>query len=206
MKMHGPLNIEIPRRMQHLSRDERGYAIPYTVLRDSKGKAHFAVNDERKRQEILREDRCPICGHKLLRGRWSVGGPLSLADERGALIDPPMHYECSHYALRVCPYLAAPSYAKRIDARGVPKGEALIYYDPTLIPRRPDVFMAVMHVGQKFVRQDRFIEYIVPNRPFRQIEYWRQGVMLDAVEGEIIAAASMQESWNTFAKEEGIPK
>jgi hypothetical protein len=189
--------VAIPALMQHLPRDERGYAIPCTVLVDSQGKAHFAVNDELKRQQMLREDRCTICGHKLLRGRWSVGGPLSLLDERGALIDPPMHYECSHYALRVCPYIAAPNYSKRVDAKTVPKDEALIYMDPTEIPRRPDVFIAVMHIGQTFHKEGRFIRFIRPNRPFRQIEYWRQGTMLDPVEGKARAERSMQDYWES---------
>lgn len=194
--------IEIPDQMRHLPLDDRGYVIPYTVLRDRRGKAHFAVNDEYKRQEILKEDRCPICGLKLLRGRWSVGGPLSLLDDRGALIDPPMHYECSHYALRACPYLAAPSYGKRIDAKTVPKDEALIYMDPTEIARRPDVFVAVMHVGQTFKTEGRFIRFIRPNRPYRQIEYWCQGVMIDPVDGKARAERSMQDYWESEAGKE----
>ena len=40
--------------------------------------------------------------------------------ENGAFADPPGHRACVTYALQVCPYLAAPSYAKRID------GETLI--------------------------------------------------------------------------------
>ena len=194
--------VPIPPRMQHLSRDERGYAIPHTVLIDSKGTAHFAVNDELRRQQILRDDCCAICGQKLLRGRWSVGGPLSLLDPRGALIDPPMHYECSHYALEACPYIAAPNYSKRIDAKTVPKEEGLVYMDPTEIPRRPDVFVAAMHIGQTFKKEGRFIRYIRPNRPFRQIEYWRQGKQLDPVEGKERAERSMLEYWESLKETE----
>jgi hypothetical protein len=68
--------IKIPARMRHLAIDHRGYPISVTVLVDEAGRPNFTINDEAKRQEIIREDRCPICGDKLLRGRWSVGGQL----------------------------------------------------------------------------------------------------------------------------------
>ena len=101
-----PVDVPIPERMQHLDRDGRGYVIPWTVFRDSKGKAHFTINDENRRQTVIGRDCCPICAAKLLRGRWFVGGPGSAFHERGAYIDPPMHRECVVYALKVCPYLA----------------------------------------------------------------------------------------------------
>src|SRR6478672_2277487 len=104
----------IPERMLHLKIDERGYAIPWGVVVDDNGTAHFAINDHVVRRRSITEDLCGLCGHKLFRGRWFVGGSKSAFHEHGAFIDPPMHSECAHYALQVCPYLAAPRYTREI--------------------------------------------------------------------------------------------
>lgn len=170
-------NVAIPHRMQRLERDRRGYPIPVAVYRDSTGRAHFTINDEAKRQALIAGDRCPICGGKLLRGRWFVGGPQSAFHSLGAYIDPPMHNECAHYALQVCPYIAAPNYARRIDANTLPPGERRILIDNTTIPARPDYFVAVMTTGQinMKVSGTDFVQYIQPRRPYSRIEFWRHG-------------------------------
>jgi hypothetical protein len=100
--------VPIPALMKERQVDPRGYPIPWNVLVDSTGKAHFTINDESLRQMAIRDRLCPICGHRLWRGMWFVGGPGSALHEHGAYIDPPMHKPCAEYALKVCPYLAAP--------------------------------------------------------------------------------------------------
>lgn len=169
-------NVAIPARMAHLERDRRGYPIPVSVYRDSDGRPHFTIIDELKRQRVIADDRCPICGGKLTRGRWFVGGPMSAFNNRGAYIDPPMHGECARYALRVCPYLAAPNYDKRIDDKTLPPGDdAPLLLDPTLIPERPDYFVAVMATGQKLIMNGGVVQYIAPKRPYSKIEFWQYG-------------------------------
>ncbi|MCV9964336.1 hypothetical protein OIU34_20830 [Pararhizobium sp. BT-229] len=107
--------VSIPERMRALPIDPRGYPVPVNVTRDRHGKPNFATNDETVRQTLFREDRCGICGEKLLRGRWSIGGPGSALHPDGAFLDPPMHYECAQYAVQVCPYLAMPTYSKSVS-------------------------------------------------------------------------------------------
>ena len=109
--------VPIPARMAHLDRDRRGYPIFFMAYRDQQGRPHFTINDERKRQIVIARDLCSICGAPLLRGRWFLGGDLSAFDANGAYIDPPMHDECVHYALRVCPYLASPSWSHYVAGR-----------------------------------------------------------------------------------------
>ena len=162
-----------------LPRDQRGYIIPWVVYRDRDGRAHFTINDDAKREHVLKHDLCPICGKKLFRGRWFVGGPASAFHPRGAYIDPPMHYECAHYALEVCPYLAAPNYSKRLDDKLLPEGEAPMLMDPTMDPTRPDVFVAVMATGQRIRRESIFQSYITPKRPYLRVEFWRHGRQVD---------------------------
>lgn len=181
--------IAIPKRMQHLARDPRGYPIPAGVFRDNEGRPHFTVNDEGFRTLCLLDDLCPICGTKLAPLRWFVGGVRSAFHERGAYYDPPMHGDCMRYALRVCPYLAAPNYGKRLDARTVRTDEpARIFWDETQIEDRPILFVAVLARGQRLTRP---AFYVAPTRPYRGVEFWRHGKLVGSVEGQRIVAEVM---------------
>lgn len=179
-------SIRIPDRMKHLKVDARGYAIPYGVIIDRDGTVHFAINDEHIRRDSIQRDLCSICGKPLLRGRWFVGGPLSAFHPQGAFVDPPMHYECSHYALQVCPYLAAPRYTKEIgqakaDAKRSALDENMILIDNTMIPGRPrdDTFIAICTAGQ-----DVFDNFNTkPKHPYITVEFWLHGKMRERLTG-----------------------
>jgi hypothetical protein len=180
--------IAIPDRMKHLDRDSRGFPIPWSVYRDRSGKAHFAINDEIQRLSALRGGLCPICGGLLYRGRWFVGGPISAFHENGAFADPPMHTECARYALMVCPYLAAPSYARRVDDRTLAKDDNIpLLLDPTSLERRPGLFVCLMATGQKITKD--FRPNVIPRKPFVQVQYWREGKQLSTAIGEALVEA-----------------
>lgn len=164
--------IPLPLRMRHLKRDSRGYAIPATVYVDPDGKAHFTINDELKRRVAILKRLCPICGKRLKPDYWFVGGPQSAFDPRGAYIDLPMHDECAHYALRVCPYLAAPVYSGRIDARTLTKDNPILLVDQTMIPDRPEFFVAVCCKKFSLINSG---QYIKPTQPYRAVEFWQHG-------------------------------
>ena len=106
--------VDIPDRMKKLPRDARGYPIPYVVLRGPDGAAYFTINDDRRVMQCRRGDLCPICGEKLTRGRWFLGGPRSAFDARGGYFDGPMHDSCMRYSASVCPYISNPKYRHRI--------------------------------------------------------------------------------------------
>jgi hypothetical protein len=149
------------------------------VFRDKTGRPHFTINNEANRFMLLMHDKCSICGQKLLRLRWFVGGPLSAFHEHGSYMDPPLHRECMHYALQVCPYLALPSYTKRIAARTVRNPESnRIFMDQTQIPDRPVVFVCVGATGQSIRNTGNPLSpiYVTPKRPpYKAIEYWKDG-------------------------------
>lgn len=174
--------VKIPERMSSLPLDERGYPIPFIVFRDDNNKPHFTINDEYKRLSIIKQDRCPICGEKLLRGRWFVGGPLSAFHPEGLYLDSGMHHECMNYAMQVCPYLAAPKYLKRISDKTVKTediSQSRLFIDPTVIDARPDVFVAIMTTGQKLIGKGSLSLKIRPKKPCVDIQYWKYGKQID---------------------------
>lgn len=174
--------VPIPSIMKHLALDRRGLPIPYVVFRDEAGTPHFTINDTIKVHEVIRFRKCSICGGGLPRGLWFVGGPMSALHEHGAYLDPPLHWECASYALQVCPYLAAPKYAGRlddatIDPEALPEGGILTLQDNTMIAERPDVFVAGMTTGYKVTSP---MGHLVPKRPWKQMRFFRHGVQLSS--------------------------
>jgi len=186
--------IPIPQRMAHLKRDPRGYPIPAMVLIDDGGRPHFQINDERIRQRLIAQDRCVICGGRLFRGRWFIGGALSAFSERGLYIDPPTHAECAEFALKVCPYLAAPHYGRELAARTM-KGRTAegvaVVVDDTTLSGRPlgECFVAVMAVRQDLIRAQgqfwrvgfeahdvRYVRHAVGGA--REVQVWRHGARI----------------------------
>jgi hypothetical protein len=198
-------DVPIPDEMAKLDRDPRGYPIPWMAYRDEYGRAHFQINDDKHRAEALRLNLCSICGGKLQRGRWFVGGPLSAFHPLGAFIDPPIHHACMRYAVQVCPFLAAPNYAKRVDAKTLNKNDSkMLLFDPTIIARRPSFFCAVMAIGQKLTG-NLMSPNIVPQRPYRRVEYWRHGVRLSDNEGEALLALDRQ-NWPGLIENQKRPR
>lgn len=176
-------DVPIPKRMLKLPRDPRGYPIPVIVYRDGEGNPHFTINDHIVVIGIRQTDRCSICGEPLKRNRWFAGGPGSAFDPNGTFIDPPAHGSCIRYAMQVCPYLAAPSYGKRIDAKTIRNvREQLVLRDPTLDPARPEVFCCCHATTQHWHRSANGQLYVTPARPYISVEFWRHGTQLSPEE------------------------
>lgn len=181
------LDTPIPDRMKHLPLDPRGYPIPSNVFRDKNGTPHFTINDELIRQTQIRDNLCPICGKKNSAGLWFVGGPLSAFHPQGAYNDLPMHKECAVYALKICPYLAMPSYHHRLDEKTLNKipeedREVRTFVDPTMLATRPPVFV-LARTKSYIVGPDGY--HLVPMRPWLEVEVWKDGAMLTKQQGMI---------------------
>lgn len=180
----------MPIRVARLPRDHRGLPIPFIVLRDLEGKPHFTVNDARKQHECVVKSLCGICGQRLFKGNlWFVGGPLSAFNKKGAYIDGPMHPECAFYALQTCPFLAAPKYMNRLDDRTLkPELGHVTLVDPTMLPGRPKLFVAMRcekarHDGQ----------YFHPYRPAKTFQFWVKGQKIELEEGIKMAMDAFEE-------------
>jgi hypothetical protein len=166
-----------PPRIARLPRDRRGYPIPWNVLCAEDGTPFFTVNDDRKAWKAIRQHLCPLCGDRLGRWLWFVGGPLSAFHPDGWYLDLPGHHECVTFALATCPYLAAPVYLGRIDVANPAKlpPEARIVLDETIISERPDLFVAVGAEAVEAQERGLLVPYIRPARPVLAYEFWRHG-------------------------------
>jgi hypothetical protein len=168
---------DMPDRIARRPRDKRGYPIPWNVLRADDGTAFFTINDDRRSADALREQRCPLCGERLGKWKWWVGGPRSAFDLHGWFLDLPGHYECMKFALETCPYLAAPKYLGRIDVVNPAKlpAEAHVLLDETQIPERPEVFVAIASDQYEFSERGPLFPYTRPARPVLAVAFWRHG-------------------------------
>lgn len=179
--------VPIPERMQTLPKDARGYPIPFNVFRDDVGAPHFAINDHAKAMECITRRLCPICGGPHTRTAWMAGGPLSAFHPHGSYFDQPMHEECVKYAIVVCPYLAMPKYAKRIDTKTLnPEhvSEHRVFADLTQMPDRPDPFVLVETQGVEVQasKQHRATVHLRPVRPYLSVEFWSKGARISYAE------------------------
>jgi hypothetical protein len=185
MKLQSFLDVPIPSRMQQLPRDARGYPVPVIVFIDEAGRPHLQISDEAKRERVIANRLCGICGQPLSRGKWFVGGAVSAFDPAGAYLDPPLHGECLRYAMQVCPYLGAPRYAKRIDGatlRQDGESQYALSTDPFILEGRPKIFVTVMALEMRVVRGELGQAYMLPKKPYRHVEYWQYGSPIDAAD------------------------
>ncbi|WP_328755506.1 SEC-C domain-containing protein [Streptomyces sp. NBC_00269] len=116
--VHAPQEtVALPRRMQHLKRDRRGYPVIATVERSAAG-VNFGAISERRKLALATFDWCAVCG--LPFGdelRWQVilqDGPLPTAEISG---EAPVHEVCALYAAQVCPFLFSPNSRLGDEAR-----------------------------------------------------------------------------------------
>ena len=179
--------IPLPREMAKLPRDARGYPIPFLVLIDKSGQPQFTINDHKKAILCRKEGRCAICGRRFTnhpvsfhREMWFVGGSRCFLHAHGAFIDPPMHYECAAYALRVCPFLAARRYTVRIDdakldPANMPDDMALVRREG-MAPALPERFGLGLCYRYNYRPHEGI--YTVPEWAY--VEWWKDGEPVNA--------------------------
>jgi hypothetical protein len=187
--------VPIPFDLQGNDRDRRGLPIPFVVYRDMTGMPHFTINDVRAVDEVLAKKLCGLCGKPLKPDQiWLIGGPGSSFLEDGMYIDPFLHEECGRYAVQVCPFIAAPSYSKRIEAKTL-KLEAVhdadLVHDNKIAPPRPQLFALTRTSGFTLIDapDDSGQKYILPDRPWKDVEFWQNGERITQQEAERIVQA-----------------
>jgi len=166
--------VPIPSRLANRPRDARGYPIPALALIDRTGKPDFRVTDMDKWVAACRNKTCSLCGEPLGRHLAFIGGPLSF--ENRYFTDLPAHRECAEYALRVCPYIAAPNfkYAEsiRVDA------DVTVRVSPEVLDARPDRFFLGITKSCTPVRTDGDT-MLVRASPWEQVSWWNEGQCIE---------------------------
>ena len=188
-------DVPVPFDLQENDRDRRGLPIPFVVYRDLNGVPHFSVNDTNLVDEVLSKKLCGLCGKPLKPGQiWLVGGPGSSFLEDGMYIDPFMHEDCGRYAVQVCPFIAAPSYARRVEGRTLKAedvhDEAQVH-DNQIAPPRPLFFALTRTSGFTLVdpQDGSGQKYILPDRPWQDVEFWQNGEPITQAQAQSIARA-----------------
>lgn len=180
----------LPPRVAALPRDDRGYPIPYIVLRDNDDKPIFTANDMSLVWKAVREGLCHVCGQPLDDLVWFVGGVGSafLNGNVGRYADGPMHHECLRFAVQYCPHIAgkmakalAPVVLPRLRAQGIRA------QDTTTIPGTPSLFVAVQVPRERYSYEVRGSVPFAAPQPYRKVEYWRDGAMLPLWEARKMA-------------------
>lgn len=186
-------SIEIPKRLRTRPKDRRGYPVPVVVMVDAAKRPHFTVSDAAAVDRVGRKRLCGLCGKPLDAGAWFVGGPRCFLDPFGAFVDPAMHEDCARYAIRVCPYLAAPSYAKRIDdktvdAAALVPGMAVGQHVGASPDDRPVLFGLAGCASYERVEVAPGQIIFRPAGPWTGQEWWVHGRQVDAAElGALLA-------------------
>lgn len=180
----------IPDQLKHLP-IYRGFPVPFVVLVDAEGTPHFKVNDTEKDLLCVTKKICHICGKKLDEF-WFVGGHISAFAPNGAFNDGALHKECALYALKVCPYMAHNQY-KAINSMVAMesiaskiKGDVPLLYNPTQSMARLDFFVLAQAKSYRVKPIPPGITVCIPQRPYLQVEYWKEGQRIHKAEAKQI--------------------
>lgn len=122
----------LPRRMERLPVDARGYPVPWFV-KWFDDKPDFRIIDAEKFRQAIRFGNCWICGELTGVKKTFVVGPMATINRITA--EPACHFDCAEFAAMACPFLILP-FAQRREAN-IPEGVS----EPpgTLNPRNPGV-------------------------------------------------------------------
>lgn len=130
----GPLphvgKIRCPPSVALLPRDKRGYPVLASLKQDKPGwngplNVDFTAIDHLRVKALVEENACGICGLTLFKGGmdivkpercYFIGGPVS-CERTATFNDPPMHFACAVFALRVCPWMILARY-RRTEIKG----------------------------------------------------------------------------------------
>jgi hypothetical protein len=154
------------------------------------------VDDRQKVNFVLAKKLCGLCGKPLKLGQmWFVAGPMTAFHEDGLSIEPHGHEECLRYAVQVCAFLAAPNYARRIEDKTLKSAaihEGAQVNKSHTPPPRPIFFALARTSGVKLIDADdgTGVQYIQPRRPWKYVEFWKNGEPITLAEAEQLALSS----------------
>jgi hypothetical protein len=96
------MKIPIPKHLEGRPR-WRGLPIPYIAMIKDDGEPDFRITNEINRRVVMIERLCQLCGNKMGRNLFFVGGTAAAQINR--YFEPQAHLECVIYAMQVCPFI-----------------------------------------------------------------------------------------------------
>lgn len=164
---------DIPFRMARRPRDARGFAVPFTQFIKPDGTPDFRVMDHDNTAKAARRRLCSLCGDKMQRDVWFVGGPKCV--ENGLFYDPPMHKECALYALQTCPHLAR---AKGKYSPVPDRIEGAIMVQGAMDGDKAEWFGLMRATGYTHSMDASGMLLIKGTMPWVSVERWRDGALM----------------------------
>jgi hypothetical protein len=171
------LAIPIPPRIARLPRTKHSLPVPYIADEHEDGSPDLGVVEPATSSHCHSEGLCSICGEKLEAAeRTFITGPGGVFGSDYGCNDPPMHEECAHYSLRVCPHLVAPGSVSVVITAPRYRRRHVESYPPTVA------------------------DYW-PYRPYKRVEWWSEGKnVVDHDEILALLAGETEETRNAVAQ------
>lgn len=188
-----------PPAVASLPRDERGYPVAYSFWRktDKKGVAvktasgavaevSFTMIDPVRVRACGEEGLCGICGFDLLKAEghdfdngqqrlYFIGGPQS-CERTWTFNDPPMHFACATFSMRVCPWMVLARYRPVRPGVSLDEGERPPKLGLLSAPASSTEFdrEALLWYARRF---PKLLGYVAPHQwptDEQMKEYWRR--------------------------------
>jgi hypothetical protein len=102
----------LPKLMENLPVDERGFCVPWFVDWID-GRPEFRAMDGRKYVRAIKEKLCWVCGNPLKGVYCFVAGPMCGINRTSS--EPPSNPDCARWSARNCPFLSRPDMVRRED-------------------------------------------------------------------------------------------
>lgn len=128
--------VPIPKRLQERPR-WRGLPIPFIAFIGSNDEPDFRIIDQEKRMYVVIKRLCQLCGDKLGKYIFFVGGPN--VAKYNQYFEPPLHLDCLIYAMQVCPFIVG----KIVDHADIPKVQAKHAHEEGLVISADETFKNV---------------------------------------------------------------
>lgn len=122
----------LPLRMRKLPVSSKGYPVPFFAGKHPEtGEHDFRLSDPEKFYACIRDNRCWICGEVLGKFRTFAVGPITVITRSSG--EPPSHWDCAHFAMQACPFLALPKAQRRttgLEGKPQAMGGTMLLHNP----------------------------------------------------------------------------
>lgn len=157
----------LPKEMQDLPVDERGYPVPAFVSWID-GKPEFRAMRGDHWAACVQKKLCWVCGKPLTSVKFNfVAGPMCGINRTSA--EPPCHLACAQFSAKACPFMSMPKMRRRENDLPEDRKESGF-----AIKRNPGVALIWTTKSYKLFMADRGVHLITMGEPVN-VEWWCEG-------------------------------